>query len=338
MVVCVIPLYRAAETIAAVVEAALLVVDHVVVVDDCCSEESGIVVETRFSDEPRVEVLKHQSNRGVGAATKTGIRRAFQLGATYVVKLDADGQMDPLYVPEMIVILQANPRLAIVKGNRFSGSAVVRMMPGIRLLGNSLLTLLVRITTGYWNGIDPTNGFIAMRAETLRRIDLSRLNDRYYFEISLLTELGLRRFEIADYEMPARYGAERSNLAISAAIGSFPIRLARAFARRLLWQYVVSDMNVGSLFLVAGLLLSALGSTLGAYWWAEALLSGVARTPGTVTVVLVPLIFGFQLLLNAILFDVQSAPRVFKFAHQEHGARDSHLFAARPVRTTMPRS
>ncbi len=317
MIVCVVPAYRGSNTISAVVAGCLDYVDRVVVVDDGCPEETGLVVETHFPGERRVEVLKHQVNRGVGAAMKTGIRRALQLGATVVIKVDADGQMDPRHIPQMVALLDANPRLALVKGNRFFDGSVARVMPGIRLLGNSTLTLLVRMTTGYWNGIDPTNGFIALRAETLRRLDLAHLADRYFFEISLLVALGLRRADIAEVEVPARYGNERSSLSIWKTIATFPQRLGTAALRRIVWQYIIADMNVGSLFLVVGTALSLFGASIGASWWIEALRSGVATTPGNATIVLLPLVFGFQLLLNFVLFDVQSSPRVHKFAASE---------------------
>jgi dolichol-phosphate mannosyltransferase len=312
MIVCVIPCFRAAASVCDVVRAVLEHVDRVILVDDACPENSGLLVAIQFAGEPRVEVLHHIKNRGVGAAMKTGIARCLEIGADYVAKVDADGQMDASYIPQMLSILQTNSRLAFLKGNRFGDGSIMRTMPALRLLGNSVLTLLVRITTGYWNGIDPTNGYFIVRTSALRRLNLERLKDRFFFEISLLCALGLRRAEIAELEIPACYGAERSNLSIGRAILTFPPHLCSSFVRRIFWQYIISDMNVGSLFLVAGSLLLFSGMSLGAYWWAVALHSGVPRTPGTVTLVLLPLIMGFQLLLNAVLYDVQIATRVLK--------------------------
>lgn len=314
MIVCLIPAFRAANSIAEVVAGALAVVDRVIVIDDACPQESGLVVATKFAAETRVEVLRHQANRGVGGAMKTGIRRALDLGADVIVKLDADGQMDPAHIAPMVQALEMNPRLVMIKGNRFFDGSVSRLMPGIRLFGNSVLTLLVRATTGYWNAIDPTNGFLVIRSAALRRVKLDALADRFFFEISLLTAFGIEKLEIAEFAMLARYGSEVSNLSISKVVWSFPMKLLGSFARRIVWQYLVSDMNIGSLFLVFGVLLSALGSGVGTIWWIQALQSGIPRTPGTVTLALVPLIMGFQLILNAVLYDVQSATRVYKFS------------------------
>jgi glycosyltransferase involved in cell wall biosynthesis len=319
MIVCVIPCFRAGRSVRDVVRAALAHVDHVILVDDACPENSGRLVMLHFAGDPRVEVLRHAKNRGVGAAMKTGMARCLEIGADYVVKIDADGQMDASYIPQMLSILQANPRLAFIKGNRFGDGSIMRTMPALRLLGNSVLTLLVRITTGYWNSIDPTNGYFIVRTPSLRRLNLERLKDGFFFEISLLCALGLRRAEIAELEIPACYGAERSNLSIGRAILTFPVGLGSSFVRRVVWQYVICDMNVGSLFLIVGSVLFLSGACLGGYWWEEALRSGIARTPGTVTLALLPLIMGFQLLLNAVLYDVQSSARVLKFSpHDEH--------------------
>lgn len=313
MTICVIPAYRAAETVVDVVRAVLPYVDTVIVVEDCCPQECGLIVTSAFAHLPHVEVLRHQANRGVGGAMKTGIRRALQLGADIVVKIDADGQMDPQHIPEMVRILRDHPRIALVKGNRFFDSSVTGVMPGARLLGNSALTLLVRMASGYWNGIDPTNGYLAVRAERLQRMRLDRLADRYFFEISLLCRFGMRRTDVAELDMAARYNGERSSLSLGRIVASFPLQLSAVFLRRIFWQYIVADMNVGSLFLVVGTLLLAVAAALGSTWWFESMQSGIPRTPGTVGIVFVPLFMGFQLLLNAILYDVQSAPRVLKF-------------------------
>jgi dolichol-phosphate mannosyltransferase len=344
MTICVIPAFRAADTVVDVVRSALPFVDVVIVVDDFCPEECGVIVTSAFANNPNVEVLRHQANRGVGGAMKSGIRRALQLGADVVVKIDADGQMDPQQIPEMVRILADHPRLALVKGNRFFDSSVARVMPGARLLGNSALTLLVRMSSGYWNCIDPTNGYIAIRADRLRRMKLERLADRFFFEISLLCRLGMHRADIAELDIPARYNGARSNLSIGKIVAGFPGQLGSVFLRRIIWQYVVSDMNVGSLFLIAGALLLAGGAALGATSWIEALRSGIPRTPGTVGVVFVPLFMGFQLLLNAILYDVQSAPRVLKFqpslsiAGGERSAWDRiEMSAAAVVLESLPR-
>jgi glycosyltransferase involved in cell wall biosynthesis len=331
MVVCVIPAYRAASSIADVVAGVMPFVDRVIVVDDCCPERTGDVCRRTFRGEDRIEVIRHAQNAGVGGAMKTGIARALALGATAVVKIDADGQMNPRFIPDMLRVLRANPKLALVKGNRFYDSSVARVMPALRLFGNSVLTLLARVATGFWGSIDPTNGFLVVRASTFHAVRLESLADRYFFEISLLGALGMRKREIGEMEMPAIYGAQRSSLSIRRAIAAFPPKLAATLAKRLLWQYVIADMNVGSVMLVLGATLTTIAVVFGGYCWALTIETGIARTPGTVMLAFLPLITGFQLLLNALLYDVQFAPAVLKIASEPYVAPGAVVVMPRAI-------
>jgi dolichol-phosphate mannosyltransferase len=317
MVVCVVPAFRAGKSIVDVVRGALECADYAIVVDDGCPESSGAVAERAFRGDARVECLYHERNQGVGAAMKTGMARALELGARFIVKLDADGQMDPCFIPAMRDVLLMRPQLALVKGNRFYDSSVARSMPWLRLFGNSVLTLLVRIATGLWSSIDPTNGFVMIRSSSLKRVRFASLANRYYFEISLLAAIAMRRMEIAEMEMPAIYGSNPSSLNVLKTAVEFPGRLAATFAKRLVWQYLISDMNVGSVMLVLGSLLMAISLGFGSVAWIETLRSGIARTPGTVMLAFLPFITGFQLLVNALIYDVQFSPKVHNVSVEE---------------------
>ncbi len=314
MIVCVIPAYRASKSVCRVVAEALPYVDRVIVVDDACPELSGELVREKFESDPRVVVKFHPTNRGVGGATKTGFQTALDLDASIIIKMDADGQMDPRQIPVMLAVLRDAPDIVFVKGNRLLDSATSRTMPLFRLIGNSALSLLVRACSGYWNCLDPTNGYIAIRASQLRRLTLSQLKDRFFFEISLLCALGLRKRIIAEVEIPARYGDERSNLSLRGALFTFPPLLIQAFLRRILFQYLIFDLNVGSLFLFFGTLLGTFGLALGIYEWLLSGATGIMRSPGTIMLVALPIIVGFQLVLSAITYDLQSAARTISIA------------------------
>jgi glycosyltransferase involved in cell wall biosynthesis len=306
---CVIPAYRARETICDVVRGALRYADVVVVVDDGCPDASADAVQQAFRAHPSVYVIRRQSNGGVGAATKTGLEKALELGADVIVKIDADGQMDPSYIPSIVELFVADPNLAYIKGNRFFDSRVLSQMPAIRLFGNSLLSLFSKFASGYWNILDPTNGYIAFNGRLLPAVDWRGLADGYFFEISVLCELGLKRATIAEMEMDTIYGCESSSLSIARTIFTFPPKLAGLFLRRLMLQYFIFDINLGSLYIMLGLTLSAFGAGFAAFEWAESLLTGVPRTTGTVMLGVLPFLMGFQLLLNALLYDVQFAAK-----------------------------
>ena len=317
-VIAVIPAYRARATLRRVVERTLEVVDLVVGVDDACPEASAEVVRSFGA---RVTVCVHSKNRGVGGAMKTGIAQALRMGAAYVVKLDADDQMDPSYVPRMIELLERYPEIDMVKGNRFTDAATVRTMPIARLIGNAGLTFLVKFSSGYWSLVDPTNGYVAIRASALDSAELSKLAERYFFETDLLCLFGLRRRIIAEMEMPAIYGDERSSLSISRALIGFPPRLFARFVRRIAFNYFITEINLGSVCAALGFPLLAIALVFGGHEWAISRESGVPRPTGTIILALLLFMIGFQLSLQALLYDVQFSIRTIKVRGRRSATR-----------------
>jgi glycosyltransferase involved in cell wall biosynthesis len=308
-VIAVVPAYRARATLRRVVERVLGVVDLVVVVDDACPEQSAEVVR---GFDPRVTVCVHSKNRGVGGAMKTGIAQALRLGAEYIVKIDADDQMDSSYIPRMIELLERYPEIDLVKGNRFADAATVRTMPIARLIGNAGLTFLVKFSSGYWSLVDPTNGYLAIRAQALESGELSKLAERYFFETDLLCLFGLRRRIIAEVEMPAIYGDERSSLSISRALIGFPPRLMVRFIRRIIFNYFITEINLGSICAALGFPLLVIAIVFGGNEWAISQASGIPRATGTIILALLLFMIGFQLSLQAFLYDVQFSIRTVK--------------------------
>jgi glycosyltransferase involved in cell wall biosynthesis len=308
-VVAVIPAYRAARTLRRVVDRVLAVVDAIVVVDDCCPERSSATLVA----DSRIRIVVHEHNRGVGGATKTGIEQALAWGADYIVKIDADDQMDPSFVPQMVDALERYAEVDLVKGNRFADPATMRTMPVARLIGNAGVTLLVKFSSGYWTIVDPSNGFIALRATSIREEELRGLAERYFFEIDLLCTFGLHRRVIAELEMPAIYPEEsRSSLSIPNVMLSFPPKLLARYLRRLLINYFVVEINVGSLCALAGVPLLLFALAFGGYEWAVSISAGISRPTGTIILALLLFMVGFQLSLQALLYDVQFSTRTLK--------------------------
>src|SRR5262245_628697 len=184
----VIPAFKAQDSIAAVVAGLPAEIRHVFGVDDASPDETAARVGAL--GDPRVRLLRHEKNGGVGAAVKTGYRAALEAGCEVVVKVDADGQMDPAFLPDLVRPLLTR-EAGYAKGNRLCSIAASREMPRRRLVGNLFLSLATKAASGYWNVLDPTNGFTAIRADVLRRMDWRHLDDRYFFETSVLVELHL---------------------------------------------------------------------------------------------------------------------------------------------------
>lgn len=308
---CIIPTYRASATILSVVADALLFADSVIVVDDCCPERSGEVVRKLYGDDPRVHVVSRERNGGVGAATKDGIAKAIEIGADIIVKLDADGQMDPSYIADIRRIFSDDPGTVLVKGNRFFDESVLEAMPKVRFAGNAILSILAKCASGYWNAIDPTNGYLAFNATLLKVLPWQHFADTYFFEMSVIAELGLKRLPIVELEMPTIYTGATSSLSIKRVMLEFPPKLARLILRRILIQYFLFDLNLGSIYIMTGLALTLFGATFAGYEWAESVITRIPRSTGTVMLAVLPFLMGFQLILNALMYDVQ-------FSHKTH--------------------
>ncbi len=305
-VVVVIPCYRVVRHIADVIGRIGSGVARIYVVDDACPEGSGAHVETACSD-PRIRVLRHAVNQGVGGAVMTGYAAAFEDGATVVVKLDGDGQMDPAMVPRLVApILQG--QADYTKGNRFYDIEHVRAMPAKRLFGNAVLSLMSKCSSGYWNVFDPTNGFTAIGAPVLAVLPLGKISRRYFFESDMLFRLGTVRACVLDIPMPAMYSDEVSNLRIGRVLPQFLHGHARNLLKRILYGYFLRDFSVASVQLVLGLVLLAFGCAFGAEAWIDSVRSGVAASTGTVMLAALPVILGTQFLLSFLAFDIASVP------------------------------
>lgn len=323
MLCCVVPAYKARSSVCSVVAGVLPFADRVIVVDDACPEGSGSAVAVEFAGNARVDVVYRERNGGVGAAMKTGIALALEHAADIIVKIDADGQMDPSYLSVIAGLFAEDPSLGYVKGNRFVSESALQNMPALRLFGNAVLSLLVKAASGYWNLLDPTNGYVAFNAAVLRELPWQRFADSYFFEISVLGLLGLRQLPIAELEMPTIYRSESSSLSIRRVMVEFPPKLAGLALRRLLLQYFLFDVNLGSLYIVFGALLASFGVALGAAEWFATLHTGHARTPGTVMLAVIPVLVGVQLLSNALMYDVQFAPKTQR--ERRTAAKDAPL-------------
>lgn len=306
-IAAVIPCYRVAKQVPEVVRRALEYVDQVFCVDDGCPEHSGQCISDQF-DDARVHVLRHTQNRGVGAAMCTGYQAALAAGCEIMVKVDGDGQMDPALIPAFVEPLRAQ-RADYSKGNRFHQLDFLRAMPWVRLFGNSILSLLSKISSGYWNLLDPTNGFTAINAAALRAVPLERLSSGYFFESDLLFRLYVARAVVTDVPMRAHYGDEESNLKVSKVLLPFMYGHSKNFIKRIFYTYFLRDFNIGSLQLVAGCALLAFGIVFGASAWIDSVRSGITATAGTVMLAGMPAIIGVQLLLSFLNFDILNVPQ-----------------------------
>jgi glycosyltransferase involved in cell wall biosynthesis len=318
-VVVVIPAYNEARKIAGVLKSVPAFVRHIVVVEDCGQDNTAEIVERAALDDERIVLVRHERNQGVGGAMISGFRKALELHAEVVVKMDGDGQMPSEFLTDLIEPLLLG-QADFTKGNRFHDFRALARMPVVRRAGNVGLSFCTKAAVGYWTCFDPCNGYIAIRGEILAALPLDSLHRSYFFETSLLAQLYLLGAVVRDVSMPARYGDETSHLSVARVLVEFPPKLVACLLRRLLLKNFLYDFSMESLYLLAALPLLLGGSIFGGWNWFEYARAGAGAPTGTVVIPAMLIILGFQLLLSAIAEDLHRVPteplcRERAFAH-----------------------
>ena len=306
-VAVVIPCYKVSRQILDVIRRIGDECSRIYVIDDGCPEHSGRVVEGG-TDDPRVSVCYNERNLGVGGAVIRGYRRAIDDGASVIVKLDGDGQMDPQRLSSLVQPILAG-RADYTKGNRFYNLDNIRSMPGVRMFGNLVLSFMAKLSTGYWTLFDPTNGYTAIHAKVASRLPLEKVSPRFFFETDMLFRLGLVRAVVLDIPMDAEYRDELSNLRVRHVIGEFAYKHLRNAGKRIVYSYFLRDFSVASLELLVGAALSLFGFVFGCRHWIQSYREGVVATAGTVMLAAVPFLLGMQYLLAFLAFDTAAIPR-----------------------------
>ncbi len=302
----VIPCYRVRAHILGVISRVPAEVERIFCVDDACPEGSGNLIEAECRD-PRVKVIHHQVNKGVGGAVKSGYLAARTEGYQIAVKIDGDGQMDPRLLPSFVKPIELG--LAdYTKGNRFFRMGDTRAMPGIRLFGNAILSFFSKLSTGYWNVFDPANGYTALHLSVLDLVPIQRVADRYFFESDLLFRLNIARCVVRDVPMIAVYADETSSLSVRRVAFSFLGGHLKNFFKRIFYSYFLRDFHVASVQAVLGPVLLVWGALFGGYHWLLSGATGVPATPGTVMIAGLLIIVGVQLTLAALAFDIANVP------------------------------
>jgi dolichol-phosphate mannosyltransferase len=306
-VAVVVPCYRVQAYILDVLAAIPPVVSWVFCVDDACPEGSGAFIEQHVHD-PRVAVLRHQTNRGVGGAVMTGYRAALQQHADIVVKIDGDGQMDPGLIPHFIQPILAGTA-DYTKGNRFYHPHSVRSMPWARLCGNAVLSFMTKLSSGYWHIFDPTNCYTAIHRAVLLQLPLEQISERYFFESDMLFRLNTLRAVVVDVPMEAVYTHASSNLSIVRVFPSFVAGHLRNTLKRILYNYFLRDFHLASLEWILGVLLLSFGTVFGVIEWGLSASRGTPASAGTVMLSALPIMVGLQMLLSAFNYDMANVPQ-----------------------------
>src|SRR5947209_6408221 len=278
-------------------------VDRIYVVDDAASDPMG--KRARAVGDPRVEVITHEKNKGVGAAIVTGYKRALadRMDATAVMA--GDNQMDPDEL-EMLTTPVVRDELDYAKANRlFTGSAWA-LIPRNRYLGNAVLSLLTKVASGYWHIADSQAGYAVISLRVLQLLDLDRIYVSYGFPNDMLVHLNVWNARVRDFpSRPIYRVGERSGIKIRRVVPRISWLLWKGFFWRLREKYVIRDFHPLVFFYGLGFLMTLAGLALGAVEVVLRIMGNAITTP-TIVLVALLLISGSQFMLFAMWFDMES--------------------------------
>jgi glycosyltransferase involved in cell wall biosynthesis len=304
-VAVVVPAYNEVRLIGQTIRTMPVFVDHIIVIDDCSTDgtsEAALAV-----GDPRITLIRHVRNTGVGGAILDGHRRALELDADVSVVMAGDAQMDPAYLPALLDPI-ADGEAGFTKANRFFSRTSFTGMPKHRVFGSVILSFMTKASSGYWHLFDPQNGYTATSAGALRSIALDRVALGYEFENDFLIRLSIANVRARDVPVPAVYGAEVSGMRLHKVIPAVSWLLFRGFWKRILVKYVLQSFSPVALLLFSGMALFGFGSAFGAGMTAYRLLGGHAPSAGTVLLAVTPLLAGLHLIISAWTLDIQQAP------------------------------
>jgi glycosyltransferase involved in cell wall biosynthesis len=301
-VAVVVPAHNEELLVGATVASIPSFVDRIFVVDDGSKDAT---VECAVKADPRVVIVAHETNLGVGAAIVSGYKRARDEAVDVTCVMAADGQMDPADL-ETLVRAVASGECHYAKANRLFTGHAWQLIPRTRYIGNAILSFLTKIASGYWHVADSQSGYTAIDLESLRLLDLDRLYARYGFPNDILVHLNVWGRRVSDYPSRPIYGVgEQSGIRLRKVVPTISWLLVKGFFWRLREKYVIRDFHPLVLFYALGIALSTLGFGLGILETVLRLMGNQVPTP-TIVLVALLVISGLQLLLFAMWFDMES--------------------------------
>jgi len=279
-------------------------VDEVLVVNDASADKTVEKVEGYIKIDPRVKLTSHSVNRGVGAAIATGYKICLEKNFDVTVVVNGDAQMDSEDMSSLVTPV-AEGVADYAKGNRLFHGKAWNLIPHYRYIGNSALSLLTKIASGYWHIADSQCGYTAISRVALAAIDLGNLFPRYGVPNDILIKLNIESMAVVDVPIRPIYNiGEVSGIRLKRVIPEISFLLLRGFLKRLIGKYVIRDFHPLVFFYILGLIAFPCGTIMGVYYFFYRILVGHV-TPVTALFAAFLTMTGLLFLLFAMLFDME---------------------------------
>lgn len=276
-------------------------VDRIIVIDDKSTDATAH--RAREVGDPRVVLIRHEHNLGVGGAILTGHQKALDLGGDIDVVMAGDAQMNPDYLTKLLDPI-VEDGYGFAKANRFYNSESFEGMPLHRVIGNVVLSFMTKFASGYWQLFDPQNGYTAIGHDALRRLQFKKIASGYQFENDLLISLSILGVRAKDVPIPAVYGEEVSGMKLRKVIPQITSLLFSGFWKRIWFKYVLWSFSPIALLLFTGIFLVIWGLGWGVFDIVYALGVG-SPTAASALLSVAPLMTGIYMLIQALVLDIQ---------------------------------
>lgn len=239
----VVPAYNEEKLIAKTLMSMPSLVDKIIVVDDSSDDHTAEIVRERAEEDRRIILIEHKENQGVGGAIITGYKKAVELGIGVTAVMAGDGQMDPKDLKNIVGPV-ARGVVDYTKGNRLFQGDAWSMIPHYRYFGNSFLSLLTKIASGYWHIADSQTGYTAVSLSVLKKLNLDTIYKRYGMPNDMLIKLNQYDFRVRDIHVRPVYNVgEKSGIRLIKVIPKISWLLFKGFWKRLFFKYIIKDFH-----------------------------------------------------------------------------------------------
>lgn len=305
-IIIVIPCFKVKNKILDVLTKIPKWIYKIICVDDCCPENSGQFI-TENNRDPRLHIIFNKKNLGVGGASLIGFKKAKEQGAEIIIKIDGDDQMDINMLDKFIdPIISGDADFC--KGNRFTQLKDYFNMPKLRKIGNISLSFFNRLSSGYWNLFDTTNGYLCFNSKLLDLLPIEKISKDYFFESDLLNWLYILRAKVVDIPISSIYNNEISNINIFSIIIKFPILYFRNFFRRFFYVYCLRNPDMRFISFIFGLSSFLYGVYFSLDNWRMETVDEPSAS-GTVGIALVTILAGLNFISFFFMSDLDNYPK-----------------------------
>ena len=301
-VAVVVPVYNEEKFIEKVITTMPGWVDNIIIVDDGSNDRTNEIVKRYVEKNEKLLLIEHEKNIGVGGARITGYKKALELNVDVIATMDGDAQMHPDDLKSVIAPI-LNNEADYVKGNRLFHKNIQEVMPQLRYFGNSILTLLTKIASGYWYIMDPQCGYTAISKNMLDRIPFGGINKKYAFENDMMIALNIYNARVKNVDVRPVYAGEKSYIKLRSFMPKTSIFLLNRFFWRLKEKYILRNFHPLVLFYIFGIISTIAGFFLGLEIIFIKIITGETAASISILVALLVL-FGIQSIFFAMHFDM----------------------------------